>query len=319
MSSRCMLHAASINPSTSPTPQSHIISYHPISFLKMSSHNIMLIWKTMVNPKNKTSPAPWVFYTLGSWSPKIRFVNLSQASRYYPNRGHPALRAKWCQADGNGSAEWSQLKGLEHDRLPHRKPQSFRPTDFLWQKISGGTLCHLKRGPTMRIHFFGISEHSGTICWILFSGHNNFEPWWATFQEKHTWKRSENHIMMVNPSDESCRRITNPNVAFRCFFRGFCFDVVPIGPPLVPHWDLNITTDCIRWTLEVLSNAWVSIRLHSPSASRKALDSSPLLSGYNQTTERSFGWFRSTWVCLKMRYTPNYSHLVGVMIINHWV
>ena len=26
-----------------------------------------------------------------------------------------------------------------------------------------------------------------------------------------------------------------------------------------------------------------------------------------------------TWVCLKMVYTPNYSHLVGIMIINHWV
>ena len=23
------------------------------------------------------------------------------------------------------------------------------------------------------------------------------------------------------------------------------------------------------------------------------------------------------WVCLKMGYTPNYSHLVGIMIINH--
>ena len=27
----------------------------------------------------------------------------------------------------------------------------------------------------------------------------------------------------------------------------------------------------------------------------------------------------SRWVCLKMEYTPNYSHLVGIMIINHWV
>ena len=26
-----------------------------------------------------------------------------------------------------------------------------------------------------------------------------------------------------------------------------------------------------------------------------------------------------TWVCLKMGYTPNYSHLVGIMILNHWV
>ena len=28
---------------------------------------------------------------------------------------------------------------------------------------------------------------------------------------------------------------------------------------------------------------------------------------------------RLRWVCLKMGYTPNYGHLVGIMIINHWV
>ena len=27
----------------------------------------------------------------------------------------------------------------------------------------------------------------------------------------------------------------------------------------------------------------------------------------------------SIWVCLKMGYTPNYSHLIGIMIIDHWV
>ena len=26
-----------------------------------------------------------------------------------------------------------------------------------------------------------------------------------------------------------------------------------------------------------------------------------------------------TWVCLKIGDIPNYSHLVGIMIINHWV
>ena len=26
-----------------------------------------------------------------------------------------------------------------------------------------------------------------------------------------------------------------------------------------------------------------------------------------------------TWVCLKIGYIPNYSHLIGIMIINHWV
>ena len=31
-------------------------------------------------------------------------------------------------------------------------------------------------------------------------------------------------------------------------------------------------------------------------------------------------WYILIWVCLKMGYTPNYSHLVGmIMIINHWV
>ena len=25
------------------------------------------------------------------------------------------------------------------------------------------------------------------------------------------------------------------------------------------------------------------------------------------------------WVCLKMGYIPNYSHLIGIMIIDHWV
>ena len=28
---------------------------------------------------------------------------------------------------------------------------------------------------------------------------------------------------------------------------------------------------------------------------------------------------RTNWVCLKIGYIPNYSHLIGIMIINHWV
>ena len=32
-----------------------------------------------------------------------------------------------------------------------------------------------------------------------------------------------------------------------------------------------------------------------------------------------FGTSRNMWVCLKIGYTPNYSHLVGIIIINHWV
>ena len=33
--------------------------------------------------------------------------------------------------------------------------------------------------------------------------------------------------------------------------------------------------------------------------------------------ETSLG--KKIWVCLKIGYIPNYSHLIGIMIINHWV
>ena len=36
-------------------------------------------------------------------------------------------------------------------------------------------------------------------------------------------------------------------------------------------------------------------------------------------TKRSGCLLVASWVCLKTGYTPNYSHLVGIMIINHWV
>ena len=31
------------------------------------------------------------------------------------------------------------------------------------------------------------------------------------------------------------------------------------------------------------------------------------------------GQLPNIWLCLKIGYTSNYSHLVGIMIINHWV
>ena len=31
------------------------------------------------------------------------------------------------------------------------------------------------------------------------------------------------------------------------------------------------------------------------------------------------GKYGMIWVCLKIGYIPNYSHLIGIMIINHWV
>ena len=64
---------------------------------------------------------------------------------------------------------------------------------------------------------------------------------------------------------------------------------------------------------------------HLPGeASKNSLDDDPLAffqrgaNGYPDTrTDDSSNDI--IWVCLKMGYTPNYSHLVGIMIINHWV
>ena len=33
----------------------------------------------------------------------------------------------------------------------------------------------------------------------------------------------------------------------------------------------------------------------------------------------TISYIMSMWVCLKIGYIPNYSHLIGIMIINHWV
>lgn len=142
----------------------------------------------------------------------------------------------------------------------------------------------------MRIHHWNIGTFRNYLLFFFLLGtiilsHD------GRLSKKNTPGNDQKITYGVNPSDESCRRITNPNVAF---FDAFSVVSASRWSQLVPNWSQRRPEHhhCIRFTLEVLSNAWVSIRLHSPSASRKALDSSPLLSGYNQTTERSFGWLR---------------------------
>ena len=39
----------------------------------------------------------------------------------------------------------------------------------------------------------------------------------------------------------------------------------------------------------------------------------------SQAVEDCFDRCLDIWVCLKIGYIPNYSHLIGIMIINHWV
>ena len=54
-----------------------------------------------------------------------------------------------------------------------------------------------------------------------------------------------------------------------------------------------------------------------PGPSREDRNLQGLMSGWIFKTQI----FQSVyiWVCLKIGYIPNYSHLIGIMIINHWV
>ena len=44
-----------------------------------------------------------------------------------------------------------------------------------------------------------------------------------------------------------------------------------------------------------------------------------LMPKFSRSTSSSICGAFLKWVCLKMGYIPNYSHLIGIMIINHWV
>ena len=39
----------------------------------------------------------------------------------------------------------------------------------------------------------------------------------------------------------------------------------------------------------------------------------------SSTVSTSFVDQHNIWVCLKIVYIPDYGHLIGIMIINHWV
>ena len=50
-----------------------------------------------------------------------------------------------------------------------------------------------------------------------------------------------------------------------------------------------------------------------------ALKQSPLIEGRPKALVQINLLEAIIWVCLKIGYIPNYSHLIGIMIINHWV
>ena len=68
---------------------------------------------------------------------------------------------------------------------------------------------------------------------------------------------------------------------------------------------------------------------HEANIGKHDASSMPTLSRKDSGTDKGTGLTRRSfvrraswvaiWVCLKMGYTPNYSHLIGIMIINHWV
>ena len=76
-----------------------------------------------------------------------------------------------------------------------------------------------------------------------------------------------------------CRRISHPFPSWTAISR----------PQTRHHWAFLSKTD----------NPWLRAPLKTPQGSHKTRV--------------------NIWVCLKIGYIPNYSHLIGIMIINHWV
>ena len=59
----------------------------------------------------------------------------------------------------------------------------------------------------------------------------------------------------------------------------------------------NVDLKDVLWSVDpFMDSSWVSVEFRCPATQNVKI-----------------------WVCLKIGYTPNYSHLVGIMIINHWV
>ena len=83
------------------------------------------------------------------------------------------------------------------------------------------------------------------------------------------------------------------------------------------YWDTEINLLkkkqilCSRMFGENLHILLSGLRWFSPSLSCHLLPSIAI--------SRMLIYAGKTWVCLKIGYIPNYSHLIGIMIINHWV
>ena len=81
-----------------------------------------------------------------------------------------------------------------------------------------------------------------------------------------------------------------------------CFGGRPLSQSRGPKGWFFFWGSKVEWQLDDKEN--MSIQIYPNQASTLAF---------------FFHGKKNNWVCLKMGYTPNYSHLVGIMIINHWV
>ena len=65
--------------------------------------------------------------------------------------------------------------------------------------------------------------------------------------------------------------------------------------------------------------ATTSHSLHGPVAAIRINRFRAIEQLIQQLIEQLIQHDSTIWVCLKTGYIPNYSHLIGIMIINHWV
>ena len=92
---------------------------------------------------------------------------------------------------------------------------------------------------------------------------------------------------------------------------------------LLMSFEYNIYKDILNYIkLSFRANLMSKIK-HMPSMSHILLEMRDLTGGTVAPVISVFLKARllnhPIWVCLKIWYIPNYSHLIGIMIINHWV
>ena len=105
--------------------------------------------------------------------------------------------------------------------------------------------------------------------------------------------------------------------------------ITEIHLPMLPKWPSRFTSISLAREVTTACLPRCSSRDDEPYPAKKGTlqDRSHMFFSFRRKAEKTtlsrfndfYGLVQAIWVCLKIGYIPNYSHLIGIMIINHWV